>query len=68
MIKLYSNDCPKCKILKRKLDEANIEYEEISDETIMLDKGFLYVPVLELEGKTMNYAEAFKWIEEGVKV
>lgn len=61
---LYSNNCPKCKILTLKLQQNNIEYEEVTDIKTMLDKGFSNVPMLEVDGKIHDYANAVKWISE----
>ena len=61
---LYSTGCPKCQVLKKKLDAAGINYTIESDIKIMKDKGFLQVPILEVDGKYMNFTEANKWIGE----
>lgn len=61
---LYSTGCPKCQVLKKKLDAAGINYTTESDIKIMKDKGFLQVPILEVDGKYMNFTEANKWIGE----
>lgn len=61
---LYSNDCPKCKILKFKLDTKNIQYNLCSDIDIMTSKGFQSTPMLEVDGKTMNYLDAINWVKE----
>ena len=63
MTTLYSNDCPKCKILKFKLDSKNINYELCSDIDIMTSKGFQSTPMLEVEEKTMNYLDAINWVK-----
>lgn len=57
----YSNDCPKCKILKAKLDQKNIAYETCSDMDVMIDKGFNSMPILEIDGEILNYLEAVNW-------
>lgn len=59
---LYSNNCPKCKILKEKLDAKHIEYELKTDVNEMISLGFTFVPVLEVSGKYLNFAEALKYI------
>lgn len=59
---LYSNNCPKCKILKEKLDAKHIEYELKTDVDEMISLGFTFVPVLEVSGKYLNFAEALKYI------
>lgn len=61
---LYSNDCPKCKILKAKLQTANVKYLEINDIELMIQKGMVFVPMLEVDGNTMSFVEANKWINE----
>ena len=64
MVKLYSTGCPKCKIIKTKLDKANIKYEIISDMNIMLNKGFKSVPMLEVDNKVLNFNEIVSWLSE----
>jgi glutaredoxin len=61
---LYQHGCPKCKVLKMKLDKKNIQYENISDVELMKAKGFQEAPKLEVDGVVMNFAEAVKWIGE----
>jgi glutaredoxin len=61
---LYSTGCPKCKILKQKLDEKGISYEVCSDVNIMISKGIKSVPLLEVEEKIMTYIDAVNWIKE----
>ena len=53
---LYSTGCPKCKVLEAKLKQKDIEYEHISDMDIMADKGFMSVPMLEVDGNVMDFA------------
>lgn len=62
MVIFYSTHCPKCTILEKKLKDKDIEYTEVNDPRIMIDKGFTQVPMLEVDGTTMNYIEAVKWI------
>ena len=63
-ITLYSTGCPKCNVLEKKLDNAGIKYNIVSDEDIMIEKGFMSAPMLEVDGKTMNFIEANNWIKE----
>jgi glutaredoxin len=62
-ITLYSTDCPKCKILKQKLDEKNINYETCKDVNFMLSKGIKSVPILEVDDEIMNYLNAINWVK-----
>ena len=64
MITLFSNKCPRCKILKSKLDTNGIEYVEVNDNEIMLSRGFSTVPMLEVDGKIMDFSQAIEWINE----
>lgn len=62
-IVLFSTKCPKCCVLERKLKQKNISYEEVSDIEIMKEKGYLSVPVLEVDGVVLPYKEAFRYID-----
>ena len=49
MVKLYTIDCPKCKILEEKLMNAHIEYEVCRDKTTMLAMGLDFLPALDVD-------------------
>ena len=59
---LYSNNCPRCKILKKKLNDNKINYEIIDDVDTMIDKGLSTVPVLEINGRMLDFKEAVEWV------
>ena len=61
---LYQHGCPRCKVLKMKLDEKGIQYEEVTDIEVMKEKGFQEAPKLEVDGVVMNFKEASEWIKE----
>lgn len=61
MVILYSTYCPKCKILEKKLNDAKIEYTICDNKELMIQKGFDFMPVLEVDGQVMNFGEAVKW-------
>ena len=63
---LYSNHCPKCNVLTQKLKNAGINFDEINDIDIMISKGFMSMPMLEVDDKVMNFIEANTWINERV--
>ncbi len=62
MIKLYSTGCPKCNVLKKKLEMKHIEYEEDGDVDFLLKNGIQQVPILDVDGQLLNFTEANKWI------
>lgn len=59
---LYSTGCPRCKILKSKLDKKGITYSVVNDVDKMLNMGMVVVPVLEVDGVRMSFKEAINWI------
>lgn len=61
---LYTNNCPKCEILQKKLTEKKIEYDIFSDVEKMLNKGINTVPLLEVDGKIMSFKQAVNWINK----
>ena len=63
-IVLYEHGCPRCKVLKSKLDQKGIKYEDISDVEVMKSKGFQEAPKLDVNGVVMDFKEAVKWIGE----
>lgn len=61
---LFSTHCPKCNVLEKKLKAKNIEYEEVNDVEIMKEKGYLMLPVLEIDGESMDFKAANDWVNE----
>ncbi len=59
---LYSTDCPKCKVLTKKLEEKGIEYdiEKSVDKMIALD--ITEVPMLLVNGTLMSFRDACIWV------
>lgn len=61
---LYTTHCPKCIVLEKKLKSKNIEYTENMDTDLMISKGFLSTPMLEVDGNIMDFKAANTWINE----
>lgn len=59
---LYSTNCPKCIVLEKKLTQKNIEFEVINDVKAIRKLGYLTAPLLEVNGKIMDFKEAVDWI------
>ena len=51
-------------LLKRKLSEKNIVFEENHDQELMTNKGFSHLPMLQVDDVVMGLQEALKWVEE----
>ena len=62
MIILYTIDCPKCKVLEKKLEHKCIEFDKCYDVELMKSKGFTQTPQLEIDNKIMNFTEAIQWV------
>ena len=62
MITLYTTHCPRCKVLKAKLDGENIDYEVVEGEEAIREKGFVATPLLEVDDKVLTFAEAMQWV------
>lgn len=63
-ITLFSSGCPKCKVLEKKLIQANIKFDIESDCSGLLDMGFQFAPVLKVEDKYYDYINAIAWLKD----
>lgn len=64
MIILYSTNCPKCNILKQKLENLNIDFNISFDIDHLMDLGFMEAPILKVDNKYLKFSEAIQWIKE----
>lgn len=64
MVTLYSTGCPKCTVLKRKLENSSIDFRVLYDMDRLLELGFMEAPVLQVDGQYLNFSKAIKWIKE----
>lgn len=63
MITLYSTGCPKCKVLKMKLEQKGIEFTECNDTDKMQELGISTVPMLQVDdGEIMNFTSAVAYV------
>ena len=62
MVILYSTGCPKCNVLKQKLNNKLISYTEETSVDKMLGMGITQVPVLSVNGNLLEFAEANEWL------
>lgn len=61
---LYSTHCPCCEALEERLRQAEIKYIVVSNTDQILALGIAHVPVLEIDGRQMNYPAAIRWLNE----
>ena len=62
---MFSNDCPRCKILKDKMIERNIEFETVDDFDEIIEQGFQTTPILKYNEKYYQFSEANSLIQSG---
>lgn len=63
MITIYTTEtCPKCKILKKKLDSKNIDYNEVNDIDVLKSLDIYEVPILDVNGEYLEFNEANSWV------
>ncbi len=61
-ITMYSTGCPKCNILKKKLDEKGVAYSIESDVDKMQALGQTELPSLSVDGEILNFNSAIAWL------
>ncbi len=62
---LYSSDtCGKCKVLKTKLNNKGIKFKTVTDVETMMKKNIDFLPVLDVDGKMMQFEEANEWVNK----
>ena len=61
--KLYSTHCPRCVVLEKKMDQKGIKYNMIDDQNRIINKGFMTVPILEVDGEVMDFKRAVDWAD-----
>ena len=64
---LYTVACPKCKVLEKKLNNANISFEVCKDTKLMAERNISKLPMLEVDGEMLTFKEAVDMINKGVE-
>ena len=63
MITIYTTEtCPRCMVLKTKLQSKNIEYTENHDIDDMRKLGIMSVPYMMVDEYLMDFGEAISWV------
>lgn len=58
----YTTGCPKCAVLKKKMDQKHIFYRSVSSMDEMLKVGLKSAPALSVDGTLMDYSAAIQWV------
>lgn len=62
MITLFSTNCPRCKVLERKLTIAGLDYTVNTNIKEVIDAGFKSAPVLKVDDTYYTFKEGVDWI------
>ena len=69
----YTTNCPRCQVLKKKMDALGIDYELNDDIEEMMLWGIQTVPMLRIEEELfdssslttlLDFSQAVKWLKE----
>lgn len=70
MIKVYTKEgCPKCKVLKMKLHQKNIEFDESNNLQEVQNLGLTELPVMVVDGSVYRFKQAVEYVNSlwGIK-
>lgn len=64
----YTIGCPKCNVLKLKMEAAGINFETVDDEDAVVKKASELgysdgAPFIIVDGKVMNFRDAVNWVK-----
>lgn len=60
---LYTQGCIKCDVLKKKLEQKGLSFTiESNNFQKLIDAGIEFMPVLEVNGKLLQFNDAVKYI------
>ena len=60
----YTTNCPKCKVLKTKMDKVKLSYEICEDVQRMLELNIQTTPALQINDSILDFGQAIKWLKE----
>ena len=64
MIKVYTIHCPKCNVLVKKLEQANISFQIIDDITILEKLNIDIYPKMQInDGDLLDFKAACEYIK-----
>lgn len=59
---LYTTGCPRCRILKQKLDQKRVSYSTVTDVDEMLSRGISMAPMLEVGDTMLDFKDAVEYV------
>lgn len=65
IITIYTQPgCPKCAVLKKKLQSKNVPYQECQNINVMIDLGIKNVPALQTGEEILPFNDAVKYVNQ----
>ena len=68
MITLYTIGCPTCKVLQKKLQQKNIQFETVTDTEKVINFGNEHniksAPILCVDDIVYNFKDAINWLNQ----
>ncbi len=61
-VTLYSNGCPKCRVIESKLLAKNVPFEKSQDFDRLMKEGKQSLPFLEVDGELLDFVTANQWV------
>lgn len=61
-ITLFTTGCPRCSVLKKKMDMKNMVYDVTNDTNVAKNAGFSTAPLLFVDDIVMDFEDAVKWV------
>ena len=61
---LYSTGCPKCEVLKKKLEQKEVNYSTVCSVEEMAALGITTVPVLGVDDNLLEFGQAVEWVNK----
>lgn len=62
IVTLYSTNCPRCKVLEKKMEQAGISFEVNTSVDDMLALGMRQAPMLRVDDELLDFAAACAWL------
>lgn len=63
-ITLFTNNCPKCEVLKQKLEDKGLNFEICIDKKEMMKLGMMSMPQLKIDDEIMIFSQAIQWVNK----
>ncbi len=61
-VTLYTTNCPQCIMLEGALKNKKLNFQTVYGEDAIRQKGYSCAPIMDVDGKTMSFAEAVRWV------